>query len=58
VHVESTYVPAPSGGTGVQGQFWDQMEMSSVIFQGRGVSAVPAAPPTTRDKKHLLESFI
>jgi hypothetical protein len=31
---------------------------SSVIFQGNGESAVPAAPPMTKDKKHLLDSFI
>jgi hypothetical protein len=34
------------------------METSSINFQGNGDNAVPAAPPATKDKKHLLESFI
>jgi hypothetical protein len=51
-------VVSPFCGTGVQGQFWDQMEISSVNFQGKGVSAVPAAPPITKDKKLRLSIFI
>jgi hypothetical protein len=34
------------------------MEISSVNFQGKGVSAVPAAPPITKDKKLRLSIFI
>jgi hypothetical protein len=34
------------------------MEISSVIFQGSGESAVPAAPPIKNDKKLLLSIFI
>jgi hypothetical protein len=34
------------------------MEESSINFQGNGESAVPAAPPITKDKKLLLSIFI
>jgi hypothetical protein len=34
------------------------MDKSSVNFQGSGESAVPAAPPITKDKKLRLSIFI
>jgi len=58
VHVELTKVVSPFSGTGVHAQFWDQIERSSVSFQGNGESAVPAAPPITKDKKLRLSIFI
>jgi hypothetical protein len=58
LQVELTKVVSPLWGTGVHGQFWDQMERSSVNFQGKGESAVPAAPPIAKDKKLRLSIFI
>jgi hypothetical protein len=58
VHAELTVLTSPFSGIGTQGHIWVQMEISSVIFQGSGESAVPAAPPIKNDKKLLLSIFI
>ncbi len=58
VQVEVTKVRSPRGGTGVHGQFWVQMEMSSVSFQGSGESVEPAAPPTMNARKLRRSIFI
>jgi hypothetical protein len=58
VQTDFTNLLGPSSGTGVQGQFWDQMAMSSVSFHGTGVNVVPTAPPMTSDKKHLRSIFM
>jgi hypothetical protein len=51
-------VASPFFGMGVQSQFWDQIERSSISFQGNGESAVPAAPPMANDKKLRRSIFI
>jgi hypothetical protein len=58
VQAERTRLISPLGGIGIQGQFWLQMEISSVTFQGKGDSAVPAAPPRMNAKKLLRSTFI
>jgi hypothetical protein len=58
VQTDRTHVTSPRCGTGVHGQFWVQIERSSVSFHGSGERAVPAAPPIANARKLLLSIFI